>query len=441
MKKLYLLKFILFTFLSSYSQEGFQYTSNTKKIKVPFQLSNNLIIIPVQVNGVNLNFLLDTGVEKTVLFSLEDTDSLQFNHIEKIKIRGLGNGDIINALHSKNNKLDINGYVDNNHEIYIILDQDVNFSSQLGVPVHGIIGYEFFKNYFIEINYIRKKLIIYESNNTFSSKNLKKYDQIPISIEIEKPYIEAMVNLNSKEIKTKLLIDTGGSDALWLFENKNNIKCPKINFEDFLGRGFSGNIYGKKSRIEKIKIGKYDIALPTASFPDTLSLRKINIVKDRNGSLGGEVLKRFHVLFDYQNKKLYLKKNHDFEEPFNYDMSGIEIQHKGLQWIKEEEEVNLKTRFVYDKAYAINDKDKNIRYNFSLKPVYEITNVRGNSPGEKVGLKKGDLIIKINGNYAFKYRLQEITQLLQSEEGKTINMEVERKGKTIKVAFELKKIL
>ena len=120
-------------------------------------------------------------------------------------------------------------------------------------------------------------------------------------------------------------------------------------------------------------------------------------------------------------------------------MSGIEIQHNGLQWIKEE--IEFKTNFVANEINVLQGEKTNVKYNFLLKPVYEITNVRENSPGEKAGLKKGDVIDKINGNYAFKYKLQQIMQLLQSEEGKTITMEVERKGKIIKARFELKKIL
>jgi hypothetical protein len=436
MKKLYLLLLISF---ASFSQEGFQFTTNIKKIKIPFQLSNNLMIIPVSLNGVKLNFLLDTGVEKTILFSLEDSDSLQFNNIEKIKIRGLGSGNAIDALHAKSNKIDINGYADTNHEVYIILDQDVNFSSQLGIPVHGIIGYEFFKNHFIEINYIRKKIVVYKNNEAFSLNKLKKYDEIPISIELEKPYIEAMVNLNTKEIKTKLLIDTGGSDALWLFENEKEIECPKEYFKDFLGRGFSGDIYGKRSRIEKFQIGKQAIYFPTISFPDTLSLKSVSMVEGRNGSIGGEILKRFDVIFDYPDKKMYLKKNSDFNEPFNYNMSGLEIQHNGLQWIKEA--VELKTRFVNNEISIIDEKEKSVKYNFMLKPVYEVASVREDSPGANAGIQKGDIIVKINGSSAFKYKLQEITQLLQSEDGKIITMEVERKGKILKFKFQLKKML
>ncbi|WP_395056396.1 aspartyl protease family protein [Flavobacterium sp.] len=438
MKKFYLLLFILFTVLS-FSQEGFQFSTHKKKIKVPFELINNLIIIPVSVNQVKLNFLLDTGVENTVLFSLDNVDSLKFKHIEKIKISGLGSGNTIDAFHSKKNDFTVSGFGDNNHEIYIILDQEINFSSHLGIPVHGIIGYEFFKNNFIEINYSRKILNIYKNSQDFSINKLKQYDEIPISLELQKPYIKTLTKLNDKDIKTKLLVDSGGSDALWLFEDKVNILSPKKYFIDFLGRGFSGNIYGKRSRIEKIQIGKHEISYPTISFPDSLSLQNANMVEGRNGSIGGEILKRFDVLFDYPNKKMYIKKNTNFDEPFNYNMSGIEIQHNGLQWIKEE--VELKPKFVNTEFAVIEDREKSIKYNFSLKPVYEVSNVRDDSPGANAGIRKGDTIRKINRNWAFKYKLKDITELLQSEEGKIIYMEVERNGIIIKVRFELKKIL
>ena len=59
------------------------------------------------------------------------------------------------------------------------------------------------------------------------------------------------------------------------------------------------------------------------------------MVPDRIGSVGGEILKRFTVVFDYQNEQMYLKKNKDFNAPFNYNKSGIKIQHNGLQWVQE----------------------------------------------------------------------------------------------------------
>ena len=64
-----------------FSQEGFQFETDKKKVTIPFQLINNLIFIPINVNGVELNFLLDTGVEETILLSLEDKEELNFNNV------------------------------------------------------------------------------------------------------------------------------------------------------------------------------------------------------------------------------------------------------------------------------------------------------------------------------------------------------------------------
>ncbi len=77
---------IFFTFsVSVFSQDGFQFETDKTKITIPFQLINNLIFIPINVNGVELNFLLDTGVEETILLSLDDKEGLNFNNVEKIK--------------------------------------------------------------------------------------------------------------------------------------------------------------------------------------------------------------------------------------------------------------------------------------------------------------------------------------------------------------------
>jgi C-terminal processing protease CtpA/Prc len=50
------------------------------------------------------------------------------------------------------------------------------------------------------------------------------------------------------------------------------------------------------------------------------------------GNIGGGVLKRFTVTFDYANKVMILEPNADFAEPEQYDRSGMWIQRKGLSF-------------------------------------------------------------------------------------------------------------
>jgi len=437
MKKTTITLLFLFISISFLGQNGFQLNAKSKKIRIPFQLINNLIIIPVKINGINLNFLLDTGVENTILFSVEDTESIDFKNVEKIKIRGLGTGEPIEALYSKNNILSVKDFIDNNHTIYIILDQNINFSTQLGIPVHGIIGYHFFKNHLVEINYKSKHVIVYQEMSNFPKKRLSKFNEFPISLDLDKPYLTVQTTLNNTKINTKLLIDSGNSDAIWLFEN-DKIKSSPVFFEDFLGRGFSGDIHGKRSRIESLMIGEIQINNPTTSFPEFKSLEGINLVQGRNGSLGSEILKRFYLILDYRNQKIYFKKNAYFNNPFNYNMSGLEIQHDGAEYIKEKIELAASLK---NNGIDVTGEPTRFKYQFVLKPLYAVSNVRKNSPASIAGLKKGDIITKINHINAYNYKLNEITSLFQSEEDKWIYIEYKRNEISYKTKFQLKKIL
>jgi S1-C subfamily serine protease len=164
------------------------------------------------------------------------------------------------------------------------------------------------------------------------------------------------------------------------------------------------------------------------------------MVQNRVGSIGSEIMKRFNAIYDYQNSTVYLNKNDNFILPFNFNMSGLDIQHEGLQWIKEEYEVNAASSQVSFESDG-NKITRNLKYKFILKPTYSILSVSKGSPADLAGLKENDVIVRINYNFAHNYTLQEIKEILKSEEGKTITLEVERKGKPIKVKFQLKSIL
>ena len=99
MKRCFLL--LLFSFAFSFGQKGFEITDD-KKTVIPFQLINNLIFVPLNINGVDLTFLLDSGVNETILFSL-DNKEINFNDIEKVKFSGLGESGDIEGLSSENN--------------------------------------------------------------------------------------------------------------------------------------------------------------------------------------------------------------------------------------------------------------------------------------------------------------------------------------------------
>ncbi len=433
--------FILLCCSNSMSaQKGFTFVSNKSKVTIPFKFINNLVIVPIKVNGVELNFLLDSGVDETILFSLDQKEEVKFYNIEKLKLKGLGSQDAVEGLRSSKNTLSVGGLISHNQEVWIVLDETMNFSSSLGIPVNGIIGYRFFENNLVQINYAKHRLIVYNKDKIDKEKIIKNFTPFDISIEKNKPYIQSIVTIDDKPIPAKLLLDTGNSDAIWLFDKKSeNIVIPSKNFNDFLGRGFSGEIFGKKAKINNFSLKDFQFKNPIVSFPDSISIRNVKMVDNRMGSIGGEVFKRFQVIFDYANNKLYIKKNSNYNMPFHYNKSGIEFHHAGVRLVQEAQREDYKT--IGSVKIGVGDKAFEVKYKFELKPVFEIASIRKGSPAEQVGLKKGDILISINRSPSHYYTLQQINEMLKSEEEKVIEVEIERESKPLTFKVKLENLL
>jgi hypothetical protein len=428
--------FLLFLLLSVFgnAQDSF-IIKDAKKTVIPFKLINNLIFIPINVNGVDLTFLLDTGVAETLLFSL-DNQEVRLSNVEKIKFSGLGGDLSIDGFRSDKNIGKIgDDLINPSLTIFLILNQEFNISSHVGIPVNGVIGYHLFKNHPIMIDYMSKKITVYNDYNVFKKK-VKKFEEFPISIEKSKPYLNADVEMTHEKKSSKLLIDLGNSDPIWLFPTLiKDFVYNRPNIEDFLGRGFNGDIYGKRSRIHNFYIGDFRFEKPLTAMPDEFSIQHVHLVDERKGSVGGEIMRRFTVAFDYPNQKIYLKKNRDFDDPFHFNMSGLDFRQDGLQW--QEDMVKIETTKANGTGSQFTAQNEKFQYKFILKPIFSISGVRKDSPADVSGLKKDDQIISINGSKTADMTLQEIMELMKSQEGKSIRMLIQRKTQQLTFSFTL----
>lgn len=412
--------------------------------KIKFEFNSNLIIIPVEINGVTLSFVLDTGVSKPILFNLSERDSLDLKDAHTFYLHGLGADGKLEALKSKNNTFKIGDATSYNQDLYVVFDSSIDFTSRLGVLVHGIIGFDLFKNFVVEINYNSKYIRLYKPK-TFNLKSSKKWKILPIDIYRRKPYVNAVVTLIEKQQFVKLLIDTGSSDALWLFENKGKRMTARedLFFEDYLGKGLSGSVYGKRSKVENFELSEFNLKNVNVSFPDSSSIDLEKVYKERNGSLGGDILKRFNLFFDYTNRKLYLKKNSFFKDPFTYNNSGIVLEHNGNRYVKERIRLPSSTSNSYSSSTSKDNSRQAVRIDFSinyalkLKPTYKIVEIRKKSNAYISGLRRGDIIISVNGKPAYDFKLPEINRFFHGRTGSSLRLKVERKGEEMIFKFKL----
>jgi hypothetical protein len=430
---------LLFIGLShfGFSQDRFVVQNRKQSDKIRFKLINNLIVIPVDINGVTLSFLLDTGVSKPIIFNfLNVSDTLQIKHTETIFLRGLGGGESVEALKSTNNIFKIGDAVKINQELYAVFNNDLNFAPRLGIPVHGIIGLDLFKDLVVEINYSAGYVKLTEPHR-YRYKPCKKCERFNLEFYNGKPYLNASVEIENKTIPVKLLIDSGGSDALWLFENDSlEIKPNEKFFNDFLGHGLNGSVYGKRSKIQTLFLKSFVLKDANVAFPNAENVLFATRIKNRNGSISGNILKRFNIVFDYQKALMVLSRNSHFKEKFSYNKSGIELAHDGVRIVKQVKDAVK----VGDNSQSRNN---NIildpHYELSLQPAYAIVELREGSPAEQAGLKIGDIVLAIDGMQTHQYTLQQIIHKFYDYHGKKIKMKIDRNGTVLNYNFQLQR--
>ena len=390
------------------AQTGFIFDNPKKKsLTFSFKTSSNLIIIPVAINNSDtLNFILDTGVNYPIITELPFVNKLSLNFLQPINIKGLGDGEQLTAYKSGNNVIKIDGMIAYDQQINMVIDENFQISQILGIAVHGMIGFNLFKDYVVKIDYDDHKITIIKPEY-FTYKEKGKDIVLPLIFEHNKPFVKtSIVTDKNQEVPVKLLVDTGASDALWLSTNSDNrISIPENNIETFLGRGLNGDLYGKKGRIGAIWMGPLVLYEPIVAFPDNELVDQLIGKNDRNGTLGAEILRRFYVTMDYPNKRLILRPNSKIKEEFNYNMSGLEVTNP-----------------------------------MPGVPIFLINNIRKNSPAYYAGIQENDQIIDLNNSNHKTLTLNDINLLFQSHEDKKIKITVLRQGEQVKTEFFLKKM-
>jgi hypothetical protein len=384
---------------------GFSIAEGKTKVQFPIEIYNNLVVVPVILNGaLPLKFILDTGVRTSILTQKAFTDILNLSYARKYTISGPGGEKLIDAYITNNVSLELPGVLGRGHAL-LVLDQDyLELRNYMGTDVHGILGYELFSRFLVKIDYERKTLTLMTPERF---KPGRKYEAVPIRIEDTKPYITTPVVLaDGTQFTAKLLVDTGASHGLMLDPSTDDrIAVPSKRVSSIIGRGLGGAITGKVGRIQTLQLGsRFKLDHAIANFPDPNSyFDSLKLGRtERNGSVGGEILSRFTVVFNFSREEIFLKKNRSFKKKFHYNLSGLTVKAKGVK---------------------LN--------------VFEITEVRKESVAEKAGLDEGDLIVSINGLFTKDLNLNIINGYFNHRSGKRLSIVYERKGQRNRTELRL----
>jgi hypothetical protein len=399
--------------LNTSGQSAYKFKNPTQEsLTLPFELAQNLIIIPARINNsLTLKLVLDTGLTNTIITELSYGDTISMNEARLIKVGGLGDGTPIEAYYSQDNTIEIehpdsplSAICNSQMDMYVLTSDQFELSRQLGIRVNGLIGSELFECFVIQIDPVRKEVVIHNRESFNFKKNTRSYERIPLTIINGKAYVEMdILQENDSMLTLNLLIDTGASLSCWIAPTADTaIVVPEKTVTAMLGQGLSGTITGLNGRVKKARLGSFEFKKPLISYPDSASISGLTVNKNRHGSLGNEILRRFSVIFDFPGSALYLKPNRWLNAPFSYNRSGMDIE-------KED----------------------------PLVPIYTIFSILPDSPADKAGLKPGDLLESLNYLPSFSLTLDDINSILYGENGKTVLVRVDRKGEKLKAKIHL----
>ncbi|MDB5061282.1 MAG: hypothetical protein JWP67_1125 [Mucilaginibacter sp.] len=400
-KRIWLTAILCCIILPSFAQH-FVINSGQKNVTIPFRLVRNMVVVKLRINNTGpYNFILDTGVGIMIITEPHLIDSIVIPHKRTIKLSGLAEGEDFEAIVTAPLNIQIPGINSEGVGAAILKREYFNLSGYVGMPIHGLLGYDFFNALAVKINFEDSIITVCKPE---ALSKLRKMNKVPVIIENKKPYLETTITYpGGKKINNKLVIDLGAGHPLSLENLISKNGLPPKFISANLGVALNGPITGYISRMEEIDIGKYKIKNVITSFPD-IDYIKRNFAVLRDGNMGIGILKRFHVIFDYTNSVMYLKPNRTYKSPFEFDMSGMEY-------------------------FAGGDNYQHLI----------ISRVSPGSPAADIGLEKNDEIVSINFKPVSQMGIEEVDGILKSKDERSLLLEIYHDKKYDKVILTLKR--
>ncbi len=307
-------------------ESGFRFNRDRRSVTIPITVSNNLAVIPLEINGVGpFHFILDTGVSTTILTEPVIMEFLDIDIDDAILLYGLGGKGIVEGAISYDVTISMRGITGHNKNLIIIPEDVMPLAEVFGFPVFGILGYDFFRHFPMRLDYNNETLRVYQDN---TYRTTRRSEVLPIKIINGKPYVESrIIGLSGDTLSTHLLLDLGASHAMYL--NQDYISLSDNTLPGFLGQGISGYLRGEIGRVEKLMLGEVEIDQPLVLYPDAEFLRIHGRDLDWEGIIGGAIIKRHTLILDYPREKIILRPGANRGKPFNTSLTGMEVVARG----------------------------------------------------------------------------------------------------------------
>lgn len=341
------------------------------------------IILPVTVEGVEGYAVLDNGASTSVVDrKFAEEQSLSHGAIARMLIKTLRGG----FEFGQGANLSVGGVSE--HVTPLVLDIGL-LSQAAGVKLIGIVGEEFFERHVVAIDFTRNELTLYDPRAfsppedvpalSLRSKFTAK-TRLPATIE-GRPDYEITFDLGASGFA---MIDEGEMADRMMADGRPWI--PRSS--GIVRKGEFMRHDGRTITAREIGFAGFELK----DIPTDVAAK--GFVAPSDVSLGVNALSRFDIIFDIGNKRMWMRPNATYAQPFPHRVVGVDFK-------------------IGSAVGAV-----------------EVLGVAVNSPAEKAGLKKGDVIARIDGRLAMPDGLARVKEgdkvELELKDGSKVRIEAAR---------------
>ena len=278
------------------------------------------------------------------------------------------------------------------------------FKRQTGRAMEVIVGQPLFDRGVVRIDYVGRTMELLPAEGwEYTGKGVV----LPLSFEQRLPYIKAKVTLPGRDpVEGRFVIDLGSTQALILtptFAEKVKAVEAFPKTIEARGRGVGGQVPSRVGRVARLEVGGVGFEQVVTAIP--ASTQHHVGAGDAIGNIGGEILRRFVVTFDYARKRMILEPNAKLGDPFEADMSGL-----GMKMGPEG------------------------------SGTLQVDWIQSPSPAAEAGIKADDLIEQVDGRPAIEVGVPGLREMFRRA-GETHRFRVRRGDERLEISFTTRRLI